>query len=469
MARKILIIGFLLLLVILSALSLQWNRFSDKEAPSGSSVDGRQEITIVHQKNTFQIKQTVYLPKGTYNLHIPPKTELSSCVTAEEAECDWTKRNNSLQKEEGPITLEYKTMAGRINDHYFASQWAIKLEDVKMVDTKINFAEQTLRNGEWFSSGQRIAMKGLKLVDYYKFESQGGAPPLYWEKGTWKKKKLDELYTIYYQGDANKDFGKLKELDFPYEQNPINIIVSKQNQHISSKDFYVINQEKQLTSIIPLSIKESIIQHAHFEPDQRWYADVVASLVTKTAIGSVHSISMFHKLDGFMRPKEQNTFISGFYRLKGVVSAEKLDQLLSRAKGYPIHFFKLNKIEKESYRNLIAYDERPVRFHGSPLHGVECIYDDGKMLFPAAMVFKGLGFTVKNNSDDHEWMIIKGEEHVRLSETGNFLYINGEKYGMLTNPFVHINQSVYIDEGWLKKIFHLSIDKRENSIVISEQ
>ncbi|MBL5780191.1 hypothetical protein HV438_18805 [Bacillus sporothermodurans] len=71
-------------------------------------------------------------------------------------------------------------------------------------------------------------------------------------------------------------------------------------------------------------------------------------------------------------------------------------------------------------------------------------------------IFKKSNYEIDSNKNNH-FTFYFGEK---------IFDYNGEKYGLLSNPFIQVNGEYYIDMKWLQQLFHVKVDENEKQISI---
>ncbi|HEY4553757.1 MAG TPA: stalk domain-containing protein [Bacillaceae bacterium] len=458
----------LLFLLSGSMLLYQWNGYSNELADIPEK-NVEQTIQVLHQSGQFTIDQTINgLDEGQYHIVFPEQAEGMVCTDDKQRDCSMD-MNGRLTVGTGNsgIRLSYHLPAQESAGQLLLEDWSAKLKDVDVTSTRVQVTERVWRSGEWIAAAETIGTEKMEMLDYYVFESDGPAPPMYWQDEPLIKTNAADNLVIFSEGPLKWDYSSLEQLPEPLSNGEkLYAIISDRPLQTKNDSFLTLSLNQGIESLKEEAARRRMKEHFSLPDEELWLADVAVSVLMGYPAGNAKAGKMYSELKNKLGAEQFDTWLHSL--LDSNVKkwdSKKMDEAIFNTTGYKTAFFTENRIEEESLKPLFFSDGRDIYIGGKRAPDVFLVHRDGKSYITLHPLLEALGYTVS----------IQGKEKMEARKTGEtylfypgkrlFLY-NGHQFGLRSVPVLQINGSSYMDTAYLKTVFHVIVTEKERTISI---
>jgi hypothetical protein len=468
LSRTSFFIFMILTAVIGGLLFWQWKAYSEKNDSLGrkQSESARQEITVESTANELKILQTISgLAEGKeYKVSVPEKVSSWKCLGEEGKPCKSNDRlPDTYLAEKGKIIFSYSIALSHNASSFLLNDWLVTLPNVTISSSKLEVVDYAKRGGSWVAGLPLKGNKQLDFIDYFVFEGESGSFSLYWQKKTLENVKNIPQISIFAESkDIEHVALSLPFAEFPY----FSVVITDSYPEVQGEGIIVLKKYQQDALE---RIAFDLYFHTKFSKakiEEQWMADVFSAYFTKQKSWEAKGEKILQELTYKLSEHELEEFMSSIIQEKGSLSAKKLDDRLSKQKGLKTRFFILNKEKAAPFIPLSFFDSRKVFMNGEERKGIEIYYQNEKRFYPFTDVLTGLGYEIKQITDEKSLILKKGNNNYRFYTDRKIFIYNEEEYGLLENPFHELNGKVYIEEKWLMALFKAKIEENEHQIRI---
>ncbi len=452
---------FILCLATSGILMWQWHAYSQENEKPGMDPAGavRQNIQLQIKNDTIQVKQVIEgMQKGRYKVLNPGK--LVYTIDGEAGP------EIQVDKDFGTATMVYELPYKTNGESHLLAGWALQLENVETDSTTVEITVPAGRKGSWSAGAKMIGKTEKKLIDYYMFKKDGPPFPLYYDKGELIYTKLNSGTYVFYGGAANPDTRRLNALFKQYGTDDV-YILTPHYPDTASDGLMILNTGKGFEKSV-----ESKLFHRYAdsrfpfrEGEEKWQQNVLLNISENSNLGGPKTKAMASLLKETMPKEELASFLESVSGSTQPLTALKLDELLSRAKGQPTNFFHANADGKAKLVPLYFYNNEPIYVNGQKVDG-RAVNEGYRQLLPFLPIIEKAGFSY-TIIDGDEVLAKKGEDILRFYAGQNVFILNGTDYSVGTAPLVRISGSIYMHESLLSDIFGATITEGGKTIDIA--
>jgi hypothetical protein len=193
---------------------------------------------------------------------------------------------------------------------------------------------------------------------------------------------------------------------------------------------------------------------------------LVASLVTSISIdtptGTKDAKAVFTSLKSSLTANQYEMLRSLLTEKYGDhINAAVLDELIGDVSGWKTSFVQKNNERKYPF---VFEDTRTVYMNDEAQEDIQVLILDKLTLYPANKILTRNGYEVSANESS---IYVENEkEKFRFSLRDPFYVLNEKRYELREKPYALIGDEYYFAEDALRRIFHLSIQKNEETIVV---
>ncbi|QQZ08058.1 stalk domain-containing protein [Heyndrickxia vini] len=465
--RNLLYLIPILLLIISFLLYFQWDVFSAKSNQKKINTI-KQDIIIEHHKNQFYVKQIISsVSSGNYTIDWPQNAKKHECLN-DNRQCQWTNEEKTNMKiNSGKIVLKYRINMNSNGSALLLKNWVAQLKDQKVAASKIQLIEKQFRHGMWIAAAEKTAVKKKKYINYFVFDINGQAPSLFWHEKKLLKKNVNNWLTIYYQRSMNLANLKLNTLEKIKAKYKMVIVLTNDYQQTFLSSLLIANNVKS-KGIEEQVVMDAINHNSTFPKEEEWMKDFIASIVIDKAIGTKKAQFMYSELKGKLSKDHFHSFTNLILNMNEIkLSSGKLDQLIIKATGLGTNFFKENKRLSSPNKSFVLFDRRKIVVRGKDIKNLHVYTFNGKNFLLFNDIAESLGYKVESENKNQYVQLKNNNNHFTFYFGEKIFTYNGEKYGLLANPFIHINGESYIDMNWLHQLFHIKVDVNDKQISIN--
>ncbi|WP_084347558.1 copper amine oxidase N-terminal domain-containing protein [Heyndrickxia sporothermodurans] len=344
--------------------------------------------------------------------------------------------------------------------------WVAKFNNQQVAASKVHLIEKQFKHGRWIAAAKTTSIKKKKYINYFVFDNDGQAPSLFWHKKKLTKKNVNNWLTIYYEKSMNLADLKLNTLEKIKVNNKMVIILTHDYPQTFSPSLLIENNVKK-KGFEEQIIKNAINNHFIFPKEEEWMKDIIASIVIDKAIGTKKAKFMYSELRSKLSKEQFISFSNSIFNMdQRKLTSNKLDQLIIKATGLGTRFFSENKHYSAPNKSFVLFDQRRIFVRGKEIKKLHVHRSNGKNFLPFNDIAKSLGYKVELENRNQSVRLINKNNHFTFYFGEKIFDYNGEKYGLLSNPFIQVNGEYYIDMKWLQQLFHVKVDENEKQISI---
>ena len=452
---------FILCLATGGMLMWQWHAYSQENEKQGmeSSAAVRQNIQLQVKDDAIQVKQVIsQMQKGRYKILNPGKAAYTIDGGAGPEVL--------IDNDHGTATLEYVLPFEANGKSRLLSGWALQLEGVETESTIVEITVLSGRTGSWSAGAKMIGKTEKELIDYYMFKKDGPPFPLYYDEGSLIYTKLSTGTYLYYGGTGNPDAQWLNALFERYGSDDVYILTP--NYRDAAEDGLVIlNAGKGLGKQVEakLSQRYADSRFPFLSGKEKWQQNVLLNIGENRDLGGPKTKAMASMLRERMSAEELSLFVEAAGSSAEPLTALRLDELLSAAKGQQTVFFRSNADGKTKVIPLYFFSNDTIIVNGEKI--AERAVDEGyRRLLPFLPIIEKAGFSY-TVIDGDEVLAKKGEDTLRFYPGQKVFILNGTDYSTGTAPLVRMSGTFYIQESWLINIFGAGITGGGETIEIA--
>ncbi|WP_108669807.1 stalk domain-containing protein [Peribacillus acanthi] len=469
MIRTFLTTILLITITIAGMLFWQWNIFSgsngiDTKAEKKSVAYN--QIEIKHSAKVLSVYHKISgLQEGTY-LVDNPKLIKFTCTYDEKTECKWdNKKHLTLTGNQKQVIFKYELAVPSANQSKLYHREFLGLKGIPFENTRVEIISTVSDPGNWISSAPLIGKTKKDYIQYSVFEQSSNIFPLYYTPAEIVLQKMDRLSLYHEKGvqpHLKKIYDSLSKLP---NFKDLTIIVTKTHPELISQNLVISSDVSQPEILFRKLFTLELQTQLNFDNnDEKWISVVIGNLKYNQNFGGEKSKKMSEVIQSGLEENEIKQFMN-YIENSNFLSAKILDQFLTKAKGRETHFFESNRIEKAGFRPLLFHDKRKLQVNGNPIKE-RMISLDNQNLYPLQQILNNLGYEF-HMIDQNQILVSKEGVLIRFYLNKNVFIINGDDYGVKTNPLKKLNGEIYISEDWLQDIFNVNIFNRETVIEIT--
>ncbi|RFU71154.1 hypothetical protein D0469_04240 [Peribacillus saganii] len=469
MVRTFFSILMMLSTAIAGMLLWQWQWYSENRDKTTEIINPHavQYLKITHTKGAVTVEQTIKgLPAGTYTVE-NQNIQKWSCIENQTSNCTPKEKAGKTVRSNGKqLRFSYSFPLNSNKPSFVLMNWSLRIKNISIDNTRVEIIESGNRKGMWAAGAPVLANKVKKYIDYYVFEGNAESFPLYFHSGKLSHRKLSNKLEIY--GELAPDqASRLKQAvaeisDFPF----LAIIATDQYPEYKAGNLMIISslqglEQELLTQYLQL-------QYPFLDKQETWLQSYIGQLLfsQKTQSEKVHLINK--SIEEELSADQQSRFIEILKEEKGrIYSAQLLDALLSKAAGQKTSFFTENRFTAKSVIPLYFIENKNVLVNRNEINGERAIYIKNQRFYPFETVASSLGYAINMVNPTH-YLITRDSNSYRFYLDKSSFLFNDKTYGISENPFLTLNEKVYIQEIWLNEIFQTFVRENKNEIEIVE-
>ncbi|MGE8204202.1 stalk domain-containing protein [Heyndrickxia sp. NPDC080065] len=454
-----------LLFFIGSILYFQWNGFSS-ERKHNKGKEIQQKITIEHNNNKFYIEQTIQsIDNGVYEIFWPKEAKNIDCFIEENQECKWIK-NKKIKISSGQVTLRYEIKRQMANSSLLLDNWLAIFKHTNVEASKIHLIEGQFKQGSWVAPTKNIAIKQMEYINYYVFDIKGQVPTLFWHKNELVKETVNSWLTIYYPKSYKLPKLKLNKLKKIKQTPNIVVVITNEIPHTTLPSFLIVNDDNK-DDLEEEIVEEVMHQAFSFKSEEEWLKDIISSAILNKAIGSKKAQIMYSELKTKLGKELLNDWVDKILQEEDTnITSKRLDETIKEVTGFDTDFFSENRLFNSPKKEFVLYDARKIIVKGEERKDIHLILHEGKNVLPFTKTMDALGYKVENNKNNDSIDLKNKDNHFRFYFGKKLFLYNDEEYGLLSTPFIKIDDEYFIEINWLNQLFNTLLEEDKKHIRI---
>lgn len=466
---KIAVSLFTTLLVVIGAmLFMQYQVYSDQEIPTNEAYKYSQEIEITYRAGSLDVRHHFKnLPNDDLEIVWPSTAVDSQCFLETEHSCarlseDRTKfkaGENRSQSISYIIPVEGGLTANKLMKNIFAS-----LQNGDVQFSTVHISTDNTVTGQWVTGLPMIGQQSLALVNYSMFSGTGPLHDLYWQPEGLALQKKTEALSLYAKAAIPADISKLMDELPVLDEEHIAIIGGTSQKEEGYRMLFMPElTSENLTKEVLMRQIESIYD---FGSSPLWIKHMVAMYLSGETFGTPRAKAVIAEVNSQMSEEQRADWKKRLKELEGSkITASVLDDQLSAVLGTYTEYFSMNVDTEQTYP-FVFNDGRDVFVGEEAMKDVDIILHEGKILYTADTLLRGLGYTTSFGPNGYyvnsETRVFRfpGAEH-------GFYVFNQRRYNTAASPLSVVAGHYYIEEAWLQRLFLVDLQKDEQSIRIT--
>ncbi|MFS0574368.1 hypothetical protein AB1K83_01905 [Sporosarcina sp. 179-K 3D1 HS] len=464
------IVRTVVILLIVDAL-LVYMHYSQKEGNDAEATGIReviQEIELVNRPDGLHIRHHFSnLSENRHEIIWPEKSVSRSCHLETVSSCDRLDENlTGFSEGEVPaqsisyvIPREREMKETALFRNTFAA-----LRGGVVSTTRFHLTDETASGGLWINGLKRIGHKKMEYIDYSYYRGAGKVTDLYWQKEEPLLAYKGNRLSVYGQDGAEVDF---ESADLALEEvgaNHSTVVLGKVGQVVRS-DRFIITPNQTISRAADLFLASSIHSQYQLPATGPALAEVLASILSGKPTGSAEARAMYQTLRETVTEEELAALRITLHKRSGEkMSGALLDDLIGEVTGFGTSYFEKSLKDGSANRPFLVEDLREIALNGETIPDLHVLLKDGNVLYPSKTVLRKLGYTIESN--ERSIYIKSGKHNFRFPKKDPFYVYNERKYTLRSIPFELLEGEIYFQEDAFRRLFLLSIEKKEEMIDI---
>lgn len=454
------------LLVIMNSvlLYLHYSQLADASGTPEKESRYIQEIEVINRAEALFIRHHFHnLDRGRHEIIFPAESRNRACFLETESSCTRINENVSaiLEGEDGRQSISYEIPKTEdLESRKLFKEPFAALRNAQPDSTILHVTDESGVGGMWVSGLELIGSKKMDMVVYSMFKGNGRVSDLYWQRNSLPQAYRGERLSIFGNSIDNEVADELNNALLKLNAQHIAIVMDPQGKPLQTSRFLVTQlMATELTDVILESGARS--QYAISEREQL-VAGLVASIAIDTPSGTKEAKAAFELLRSSLTHDQYDQLKSRLAEKQGDrLDAAELDKLIGEVCGWKTSFVQKNTLGPYPF---LLEDTRMITMNGEAQEDIHPVHMDKQTLYPANKVLTRNGYSISSNESS---IYIESEtEKFRFSLRDPFYVLNEKRHELREKPFVFIDNEYYFEEDALRRLFHLSIQKNEDTIIV---
>lgn len=471
--RKTSVLIITLLSVLLCAVVVwQWVLYSNDVTELVDERDKTmsQHVLVTVEQKEMTIKQVFSnLDAGElYSATVPKDAVNFSCTIETGEPCEVSNTPYAVKATGSELQFEYSLPFQPSAEEILMNNWLVLLKDLSFINTKVEIVDKLHKKGTWVTG---IPFKGFKqkeLVGYSVFEGRGSNPSLYWQNRSLVSFSDQEGFSYYESLKPKTGTYKFNNLAGLAENQHLSVVFTSKGHLVRGSGLLLIDgavAKNDLEKQIAISLL--LVKFPGLPAKENWLLEAFASMITNQPATGKKGQTMIREMQDKLTAEEVNRLIRYIVGSHSNLDQIKLDEQLSRMKGLKTRFFVLNRANDSGLYPLLFIESRSMIANGRKISSLDIVLDGEKRLFPFLATMKSLGYEARAYNGSASIQVKKGSIQYSFNLKNKTYTMNGNRYGLLENPFRNINGTTYVEKAWLEAIFKMSIKESEDEIILS--
>ncbi|WP_301108200.1 hypothetical protein [Sporosarcina sp.] len=468
--KTILRILFLLAAVNAGLLYLHYSQSATASGDKDRPDTYRQEIEVINRADGLYVRHHFYdLATGRYEIIWPEGSIDHDCLTEESASCS---RFNEAgiafdEGERDRQSISYKIpktekLAGR---KLFKRPFVL-LQDAKPLTTVFHMTDEQNIGGMWVNGLERVGIADKERITYRLYRGVGFVNELYWQPQDLPMAYSSNKLTVYGEGIDTKQIDEMEKMLEEIGGDHVSVLLSPNNQTLYAQRF-VTEKPQNINQVLKQVARMSIQSRFIIPTDEPSMNSMLASILGDQAIGTKAEQNAFIRFKEALTEDEFRTFRKNVRSQMGQpLAAEKLDAILKDVLTFDSQYFQKTMHEQQYSYPFLLLDSRKLLLDGEKLKDTKIVVKDGKSYYPANELLTGMGYKITSN--EQSIYIESPKRNYRFSKIEPFYVMNERKFDYKEKPYLTINNKLYFDEVWLRRIFLVLIEKSDETIDVQQ-
>lgn len=454
------------LLVITNSflLYMHYSQLADASGTPDRESRYVQEIEVINRADALYIRHHFHnLDEGRHEIILPAESRNRACFLETGSSCARINENATaiLEGEEDRQSISYEIpKTGKVESRKLFKEPFASLRNAKPDSTILHVTDETGSGGMWVSGLELVGSKKMDMVDYSLFKGNGNVPDLYWQR-----KSLPQVY----RGGRLSVYGNPIDADLADQLNStlaklnarhIAVVMDPSGKPLQTSRF-LITQLK-ATELSDEILESGVRSQYGISDKDQLVASLVASIITDESTGTKKAKEAYELLKRSLSADQYAQLKTHLTEKQGErLDAVELDNLIGEVSGWKTSFVQKNTTG--TYPFLLE-DTRMITMNGEAQEDISAVLMDKQTLYPANKILTRSGYSISAN--ESSIYIESDKEKFRFSLRDPFYVLNEKRYELREKPFTVIDNAYYFEEDALRRLFHLSIQKNEDTIIV---
>ncbi|MDV6376819.1 hypothetical protein ORD22_00890 [Sporosarcina sp. GW1-11] len=468
--KAIVRILFLLAAVNGGLIYLHYSQFANANEENAQLANYRQEIEVINRADGLYIRHHFYnLSAGRYEIIWPKGSIDQGCLTEESESCSRLNESGIAfdEGERGQQSITYKLpkkepLTGR---KLFKNPFVL-LKGAKPLTTVFHMTDEQNIGGMWVNGLEQVGIADKERISYRLYRGVGFVNELYWQPQALPIAYSSNKLTVYGEGIDKEQIDQMESMIEGVGGDHVSVVLSPRNQPLYTQRF-VVEKTEHMNQVVKQVARMSVQSRFVLLADEPSMSSMLASLLADQAVGTKAEQGVYNRLKESLTEEQYETFRQKVhYEIGHKLSAEKLDNFLLGITGFESQYFQKTMREQRYSYPFLLLDARKVLVDGELVPKAKVVIQDGKSYYPADLLLMKMGYEVTSN--EQSIYIKSPKRNYRFSKIQPFYVMDDRKFDYREKPYTMINQTLYFDENWFRRIFLVLIEKTDESIAVEQ-
>ncbi|AXH98604.1 hypothetical protein DV702_02070 [Sporosarcina sp. PTS2304] len=468
--KAIVRILFLLAAVNGGLIYLHYSQFANANDDNEHVKNYRQEIEVINRSDGLYIRHHFYnLSADRYEIIWPKGSIDHGCLTEGSASC--SRLNESTiafdegERDQQSITYKLPKKEPLTSRKLFKNPFVV-LKDAKPLTTVFHMTDEQNIGGMWINGLEQVGTADKERITYRLYRGVGFVNELYWQPEAVPLAYSSNKLTVYGTNIEKKQIEQMKNMLEAVGGKHVSVVLSPRNQPLYAQRF-IVEKSNQMNQVLKQVARMSVQSRFTLLADEPSMNSILASLLADEAVGTKAEQSVYKRLKESLSEEQYESFRQKIHSEIGhKLSAEKMDSLLLGITGFESQFFQKTIREQQFSYPFLLLDPRKVLVDSELAPAAKVVVENGKSYYPAEALLTRMGYQLTSN--EQSIYIESPKRTYRFSKIQPFYVMNERKFDYKEKPYAYINQTLYFDENWFRRIFLVLIEKTEQSIEIEQ-
>ncbi|MDW0111888.1 hypothetical protein QT711_01730 [Sporosarcina saromensis] len=455
----------LLLLVNIALVYMHYSLMADANESTEYPQTYNQEIEVINRADTILVKQHfTNLHPGRHELVFPKNVQNIACYKEKDTSCSRLNDNSTafIEGEQSAQSISYEIPTdSKYGASLFIKDPFVTIRNETTNKSLLHITDEQGIGGMWLSGLKLIGKKHTELINYAFYKGNGPITELYWQKDPLPVTHQAKELTIYGQKLDKEQGEQLANSLAEVKTDHLDVIIGTSKKHVQG-DRIVVVDELNTTSIHQLYEKAIRTQYA-LPREELVTAQLTTSILLDEPVGATRSKRAYEMLKNELTKVEFDQLqLVLMNKRGGQIDAAGLDGMIGELKGMSTSFVQKNVNESFPF---VFEETREIVLNGKEQEGIPVVMKGKQTLYALNALLTAMGYEVSSNERS---IYVQGtQEDYRFSLRDPFYVHNEKKHTLREAPYVRIGNAYYFDEDALRRIFHLSIQKNDEQILMT--
>ena len=464
MRRSFVGLMFISLLFMGLLLYIQWFNYTKTAGETKPIGEAKlvQAITVTWEHKSLHVEQQVSGINGnSLNVRIPKGLNEFECVNSENKPCQIEGKRidgEDSAKFQFRVPMEEKT--------FLFNQW-VQFPEVKFKETTLEVIEPLPFEGFWTSTASLTGYTQLETIAYFQFQTNSDHYSLFRSEESLHTASIGplQIFGSGKEGSFEKQEAEQWVQKLP-EFGKWNIVFSDLIPASYTKGLLIVPsttaKEELKASLIRTYMNETFIVDESLNES---FLSLISSILLEEEI---HPASVYPQLLKKLSERDLDLLQAKIKsQINQPITPSWLDEQLYKIKGLKTTFV-TDYFENGKNGELLFFDPRPVTGFNNNETNILTLIQSGLRYFPLIETMDLIGYEVNQGPEENLVEIRKEGHHFQFYTDKPSIFENDVPYLLKQIPLSYFNNKLYMEEGWLRRLFTLDIITGEDTIRLKD-